>query len=58
VLDAPPTIVLASSDGGIDAGTALRKVLADAGGRGGGNARIAQGTVPSVSALEAVIEAL
>jgi alanyl-tRNA synthetase len=57
-LDAPPTIVLASSDGGIDAGTALRKVLADAGGRGGGNARIAQGTVPSVSALEAVIEAL
>jgi alanyl-tRNA synthetase len=53
----PPTIVVASSDGALDAGAALKKVLADAGGRGGGNARIAQGTVPTTSALDAAVSA-
>jgi alanyl-tRNA synthetase len=57
-LASPPTIILASSEGGIDAGAALKKVLAEHGGRGGGNARIAQGTVPTTEALDAAISAL
>jgi alanyl-tRNA synthetase len=57
-LPSPPTIVVASSDSGpnsLDAGAALKKLLAEHGGRGGGNARIAQGTVPSTEALDAVV---
>ncbi len=57
-LTTPPTIVVASSKGGIDAGATLRKALADVGGKGGGNARIAQGTVPSANAIDSVIESL
>jgi len=60
-LAAPPTIVVASADSGphaLDAGAALKKLLADHGGRGGGNARIAQGTVPTVDALDAIVLAL
>ena len=60
-LATPPTIVIASSDSGphaLDAGTALKKLLGEHGGRGGGNARIAQGTVPSASALDAIVQAL
>ncbi|MDB4909206.1 MAG: Threonyl/alanyl tRNA synthetase, partial [Gemmatimonadetes bacterium] len=59
-LAAPPTIVVASSDSGpaaVDAGAALKKVLAEHGGRGGGNARIAQGTVPTLEALESAVAA-
>ncbi len=56
-LASPPTIVVASSQGGLDAGTALKQVLADHGGRGGGNARIAQGTV-TIDALDAAVSAL
>lgn len=57
-LPSPPTIVVASSEGGLDAGATLKKLLADHGGRGGGNARIAQGTVPTLGALDAVVAAL
>jgi alanyl-tRNA synthetase len=59
-LASPPTIVLAASGepGSIDAGAALKPVLARHAGRGGGNARIAQGTVPSLDALDAVVAAL
>jgi alanyl-tRNA synthetase len=60
-LGTPPTIVVASSDAGLhalDAGAALKKLLAEHGGRGGGNARIAQGTAPSTSALDAIVKAL
>jgi alanyl-tRNA synthetase len=57
-LASPPTIVVASSEGGLDAGAALKKVLAEHGGRGGGNARIAQGTVPTLDAMNAAVEAL
>ncbi|MDQ2930925.1 MAG: alanyl-tRNA editing protein [Gemmatimonadota bacterium] len=57
-LPSPPTIVVASSEGGLDAGATLKKLLADHGGRGGGNARIAQGTVPTLGALDAVLAAL
>ncbi len=56
-LDEPPTILLAvSADAGVDAGKLLKSALAQAGGRGGGNPRMAQGSVPSREALEQTIE--
>jgi alanyl-tRNA synthetase len=49
----PPALLLAtSSDSGVDAGATLRSVLEKVGGRGGGNARLAQGTAPSAAAVE------
>jgi len=55
----PPSVLLAvSADAGIDAGKVLKAALAEAGGRGGGSARIAQGSVSEASALERVIEKL
>jgi alanyl-tRNA synthetase len=56
VLAAPPTVLLAASeDSGTDAGAVLKAILARAGGRGGGSARIAQGTVADATALAAVV---
>jgi alanyl-tRNA synthetase len=58
-LGAPPTLLLAASaDSGIDAGAELKAVLGAVGGRGGGNARLAQGTVPTAEALERAVELL
>lgn len=58
-LAAPPTLLLAASDdAGIDAGAMLRQALAEVGGRGGGNARIAQGTAPSAGALDRAVAIL
>jgi alanyl-tRNA synthetase len=55
-LEEPPSVLFAvSEDCGIDAGKVLKAALADAGGRGGGNARIAQGSVPAAGLLESVI---
>ena len=55
----PPSVLLAvSADAVIDAGKALKAALTEAGGRGGGNARIAQGSVAEVGALEQVLEKL
>jgi alanyl-tRNA synthetase len=42
----------------MDAGKALKTALTEAGGRGGGNARIAQGSVAEAAALERVLEML
>jgi len=44
-----------SEDSGIDAGKALKAAIAKVGGRGGGNARIAQGSVPDAAQLEQVV---
>ena len=55
----PPTIVVAASaDAGVDAGQRLKPLLAGVGGRGGGSARIAQGTAPSMDQLDSVVGAL
>ena len=55
----PATVLIASSDdSGVDAGGTLKPALAAAGGRGGGSPRLAQGTVPSESALETVVGGL
>jgi alanyl-tRNA synthetase len=59
VIEDPLTMLLAvSTDAGIHAGNKLRGALASAGGRGGGNAQVAQGTVPSKDALESVLSLL
>jgi len=55
----PPAILLAASaDSGVHAGNLLKSALAPAGGRGGGSAGMAQGSVPDKSALAAVVKAL
>jgi len=59
VLETPPSILYAVSvDSEVDAGQALKKALAENGGRGGGNARLAQGSVPDVARLDKVLAAL
>jgi alanyl-tRNA synthetase len=46
----PPAVLFAASeDSGVDAGTVLRAELERAGGRGGGNPRIAEGSAPTAS---------
>jgi alanyl-tRNA synthetase len=47
-------LLAASADSGVDAGKLLKAALAEAGGRGGGNARIAQGSVPDAALLDAL----
>jgi len=52
----PPSILLAASkDSGFNAGAWLKPALAAQGGRGGGSPTMAQGSVASPEALEAVI---
>jgi alanyl-tRNA synthetase len=51
-------LVAASADSGLDAGKALKAALAEAGGRGGGNAQMAQGSLPDKTALETVLNRL
>ena len=59
----PPTLLMATSaDTGLDAAAILKPVLASLGGRGGGNARLAQGSIVSAAdapmALAAVAGAI
>jgi alanyl-tRNA synthetase len=56
--DPPSILVAASADSGLDVGKALKAALASAGGRGGGNARIAQGSVPEAGLLDALVRQL
>ena len=59
ICDDPPSLLLAASpDSGIHAGDRLKAALAAAGGRGGGNQTLAQGSVPSIEALNVVTGAL
>ncbi len=53
--DPPSVLLAASADSGIDAGKVLKAALTAAGGRGGGNARIAQGSVPDAASLDAMV---
>lgn len=55
----PAAILLAASqDSGIHAGEKMKAALAAAGGRGGGNAQLAQGSVPDATSLEKVVALL
>lgn len=58
-LNEPPSVLLAvSEDAGIDAGRVLKAALTDAGGRGGGTARMAQGSVPDPAKLDGLLGAV
>jgi alanyl-tRNA synthetase len=55
----PPSVLLASSkESGLHAGDVLKRLLGAAGGRGGGKATLAQGSLPSKSALQELTESL
>jgi alanyl-tRNA synthetase len=55
----PPTLLLAvSEDTGLHAGNLLKPLLVELGGRGGGNARTAQGTLPTPEAVAKLIAKL
>ncbi len=59
VCDDPPSVLLAASaDSGVHAGERVKAAVTAAGGRGGGNPALAQGSVPSSQALEAAVDAL
>ena len=58
VANPPAILVAASDDSGVDAGKLLKAALAVAGGRGGGSARLAQGTVPDAAALDGILTTL
>jgi len=59
VVEEPPSVLLCvSADAGIHAGNVLRAALVALGGRGGGNAQLAQGSVASREALAAVQSAI
>jgi alanyl-tRNA synthetase len=50
--DRPPSVLLAASpDSGVHAGERIKAALAAAGGRGGGNQTLAQGSVPDAALL-------
>ncbi len=59
LIEEPPSVLLAvSADAGVHAGDALRAALHTVGGRGGGNARLAQGSLSGKAALESLAELL
>jgi alanyl-tRNA synthetase len=51
-------IVASAEDSGVDVGQLVKEVLGRVGGRGGGNARLAQGSLPSAEALESAVAQL
>jgi alanyl-tRNA synthetase len=58
-LEQPPSILVAASpDSGINAGAVLKGLLDASGGRGGGSAILAQGTLPDPAELEKVLLSL
>jgi alanyl-tRNA synthetase len=57
--DQPPSLMLCvSADSGFHAGQILKAAVTAAGGRGGGNAQIAQGSVPAPDRLPAALDAI
>ena len=59
VSQAPPSVLLAASaDSSVHAGELVNAAVTAAGGRGGGNAALAQGSAPSPQALESVLQEL
>jgi alanyl-tRNA synthetase len=59
VVEAPPSILLAAApDSGVNAGAVLKGLLDNHGGRGGGSANLAQGSLPGLEQLERVVSLL
>ena len=53
VAENPPSVLVAcSKDTGVNAGEVIKRALTEAGGRGGGNAALAQGSLPSKQDLD------
>jgi alanyl-tRNA synthetase len=58
IADPPALLLAASADAGLHAGNRLKEILAICGGRGGGNAALAQGSLPSPEALAQAVSLL
>ncbi len=58
VTDPPALLLATAADSGVDAGRILKAALESAGGRGGGNPRLAQGSVGSGAVLDAAVRAV
>ena len=58
IRNTPAVLFAVSQDSGLHAGDTLRRVLARHGGRGGGAGMVAQGSVPTVEALDALCREL
>jgi alanyl-tRNA synthetase len=59
ILEQPPSLLLAvSEDSGADAGAIVKSAVTTLGGRGGGTARLAQGSVPDRGKLDALVDAV
>jgi alanyl-tRNA synthetase len=55
----PPSVLLAASaDSGIHAGDRVKSAVTAAGGRGGGNQALAQGSLPATADLDAIASLL
>jgi alanyl-tRNA synthetase len=55
----PPSVLLAASaDSGVHAGDRVKSTVTTAGGRGGGNQALAQGSLPATADLDAVASSL
>jgi alanyl-tRNA synthetase len=55
----PPSVLLAASaDSGIHAGDRVKSTVTTAGGRGGGNQALAQGSLPATADLDAIASSL
>ena len=54
----PAALMAVSADAGVHAGNVLKEAVAKLGGRGGGSAQIAQGSVPSPESAEELLTAL
>ena len=57
-LDPPAVLVAASADSGVHAGNLVKAAVTELGGRGGGSAAMAQGSMPSQEALDRLKAAL
>ena len=58
VNDPPSAMLAASADSGIDCAKLVKAALAEFGGRGGGTAKMAQGSVPDAAMLDALLARL
>ena len=56
--DPPSVLLAASADAGVHAGERVKAAVTAAGGQGGGNSALAQGSLPGGSDLDAIAEAL
>jgi alanyl-tRNA synthetase len=55
ICEDPPSLLLAASaDSGIHAGERVKAAVTEAGGRGGGNQALAQGSMPSIDKLDGI----